>query len=50
MGGDHSAANISLLCASHNRRLAEHDYGKARIRRSMKPERASGTSTAAGKT
>jgi hypothetical protein len=29
MGGDHSAENISLLCSTHNRRLAEHDYGEA---------------------
>ncbi len=33
MGGDHSPDNISLLCPAHNRRLAEHDYGRARIGR-----------------
>ena len=33
MGGDHSPANISLLCPSHNRYVAEHDYGPAAIRR-----------------
>ncbi len=29
MGGDHSTENISLLCSTHNRCLAEHDYGEA---------------------
>ena len=33
MGGDHSLSNISLLCAAHNRYLAERDYGAATIRR-----------------
>ena len=33
MGGDHSPGNIRLLCATHNRYLAEHDYGQAAIRR-----------------
>ena len=33
MGGDHSPGNIRLLCAAHNRYLAEHDYGQAAIRR-----------------
>jgi hypothetical protein len=27
MGGDHSQGNLSLLCATHNRRMAEVDYG-----------------------
>jgi hypothetical protein len=37
MGGDHSPANLSLLCSSHNRYLAERDYGQAAIgRRSPK--------------
>jgi hypothetical protein len=37
MGGDHSPANLRLLCSSHNRYLAEHDYGQAAIsRRSAK--------------
>jgi 5-methylcytosine-specific restriction endonuclease McrA len=31
-GGDHSLANISLLCPSHNRYQAERDYGQAAIR------------------
>ena len=35
MGGDHSAGNISLLCAAHNRLMAEHDYGRAAILRSL---------------
>jgi hypothetical protein len=34
MGGDHSPGNISLLCAAHNR-MAEHDYGRAAILRSL---------------
>ena len=33
MGGDHSPGNISLMCAAHNRHLAEFDYGQAAIRR-----------------
>ena len=32
MGGDHSPANLGLLCPSHNRYLAEHDYGRAAVR------------------
>ncbi len=31
MGGDHSPENISLLCPTHNRYLAELDDGKAAI-------------------
>ena len=33
MGGDHSPGNLSLMCAAHNRFLAECDYGQAAIRR-----------------
>ena len=33
MGGDHSPANLGLVCSSHNRYLAECDYGKAAMRR-----------------
>jgi hypothetical protein len=33
MGGDHRPDNIGLLCPQHNRLLAEHDYGRAAIRR-----------------
>ena len=37
MGGDHSPANLGLVCSSHNRYLAERDYGRAAIsRRSAK--------------
>jgi 5-methylcytosine-specific restriction endonuclease McrA len=32
MGGDHRASDVSLLCAAHNRYLAERDYGAAAIR------------------
>jgi hypothetical protein len=40
MGGDHSAANITLLCAAHNRLLAECDYGRTAIlRRVAEPRR-----------
>lgn len=40
LGGDHSVDNISLLCAGHNGRLAEVDYGReamARHRRRRRP-------------
>ncbi len=33
MGGDHSPDNLRLLCPSHNRYLAEIDYGHAAIGR-----------------
>jgi 5-methylcytosine-specific restriction endonuclease McrA len=36
MGGDHNLDNIQLLCPQHNRLLAEHDYGRAAIRRRIK--------------
>ena len=32
MGGDHGLGNVSLLCPTHNRHLAEHDYGRVVIR------------------
>jgi hypothetical protein len=35
MGGDHRPDNIGLLCPQHNRLLAEHDYGRATVRRRM---------------
>jgi hypothetical protein len=38
MGGDHSPANLRLVCPAHNAYLAQHDYGPgaiARYRRSM---------------
>lgn len=37
MGGEHSPANIRLMCRAHNTLLAEHDYGRyaaARVSRS----------------
>jgi hypothetical protein len=33
IGGDHSPANVSLLCSSHNRYMAERDYGRAVVSR-----------------
>jgi hypothetical protein len=39
MGGDHSPGNIRLLCQSHNRYLAEHDYGQAAIGRHRRAEK-----------
>ena len=39
LGGDHSPGNISLLCREHNRLLAEHDYGKAAMRRHVSDTR-----------
>ena len=32
MGGDHAPENVGLLCAQHNRYLAELDYGTATLR------------------
>jgi hypothetical protein len=44
MGGDHSLANIGLLCPSHNRYVAERDYGQAVIRGKLsRPERPTGS-------
>ena len=40
MGGDHSPGNINLMCAAHNRYLAEHDYGKSATRRHLRTEKA----------
>jgi 5-methylcytosine-specific restriction endonuclease McrA len=42
LGGDHSPANIRLLCRAHNAYLAERDYGQSamgRHRRSAKAAR-----------
>jgi hypothetical protein len=33
MGGGHSLDNVQLLCPQHNRLVAEHDFGRAAIRR-----------------
>ena len=44
MGGDHRPENIGLLCAAHNRLLAQRDFGSAamsRHQRSGKPPAAS---------
>jgi len=40
MGGDNSLVNIGLLCATHNRMLAEHDYGRAAILRHVQEREA----------
>jgi hypothetical protein len=32
-GGDHSPANVQLMCRSHNLFQAENDYGKKKIER-----------------
>ncbi len=39
MGGDHRPDNIGLLCPQHNRLLAEHDYGRAAVRRRQPADR-----------
>ncbi len=33
MGGDHRVENVGLLCRTHNRLLAEHDYGAGAMNR-----------------
>ena len=38
MGGDHSPGNLHLVCKSHNRYLAERDYGRAAISRHRRLE------------
>jgi len=38
MGGDHSLANVSLLCPQHNRSFAERDFGRSAIRRHFSRE------------
>jgi hypothetical protein len=43
MGGDHSPGNVSLMCAAHNRYLAERDYGQAAIRRHRREHARPGT-------
>jgi hypothetical protein len=40
LGGDHSPANLTLMCRAHNTLLAEQDYGKevmARFRTTSRP-------------
>jgi hypothetical protein len=39
MGGDHSPGNTHLLCPSHNRYLAERDYGQAAIGKHRRVEK-----------
>ncbi len=39
-GGDHSVANIQLMCEIHNAYLAERDYGKDTIERHRKNKRS----------
>jgi hypothetical protein len=39
MGGDHSPGNVRLVCPSHNRYLAERDYGRAAIGRHRRLEK-----------
>ena len=46
-GGDHSPPNVGLLCRTHNRYLAEHDYGKAAMARWRSGAAASETTTRA---
>ena len=36
MGGDHSPGNIRLMCPTHNRYLAEHDYGRMAVGRHLR--------------
>jgi hypothetical protein len=38
LGGDHSLRNICLTCRAHNAYMAEHDYGRAGIERSVRSE------------
>jgi hypothetical protein len=42
LGGGHDPANISLLCPSHNRYLAELDYGKEALSRHRGSKRDTG--------
>jgi hypothetical protein len=39
MGGDHDVGNIRLMCPTHNRYLAEYDYGQTAIRRHQRLEK-----------
>ncbi len=44
LGGDHSPASISLLCRTHNRHLAEVDYGREAMARHRRPSAPPGSS------
>jgi hypothetical protein len=37
LGGDHSPANVGLMCPAHNAYLAECDYGRVAIARHRRP-------------
>jgi hypothetical protein len=37
MGGDHRPENIRLMCAQHNRYMAEQDYGREAMARFNRP-------------
>jgi 5-methylcytosine-specific restriction endonuclease McrA len=39
LGGDHSLANVALLCHQHNRHLAQVDYGRSVMARQGRPGR-----------
>jgi hypothetical protein len=48
-GGDHSPQNIGLICGTHNRYLAEHDYGKATMARYQRSETRASDRSGAGR-
>ncbi len=48
-GGDHGPQNIGLMCGTHNAYLAEHDYGKATMTRSRRPETRAADKSGAGR-
>jgi hypothetical protein len=39
-GGDDSPRNLRLLCAEHNRLLAEHDFGQSHVARAIAANRS----------
>jgi hypothetical protein len=45
LGGGHSQANVSELCAIHNRYMAEIDYGSQAMRRFARRGARSGQSS-----
>lgn len=46
LGGDHSPANVALLCRTHNAWLAEQDYGRSAIARHRSATQATKPGTA----
>jgi hypothetical protein len=44
--GDHGPSNLGLLCRTHNRYLAEHDYGREAMARHSHSEKRASRSTA----